>query len=329
VQPGTPKVWPGLPEGAPRHRLGLARWLVSRDNPLTARVLSNRLWSELFGAGLVLTLEDFGSEGEAPSHPGLLDWLAVELMDRGWSMRHLLETIVLSATYGQSSVQAAAARETDPTNRWLARGPSVRLSAETLRDQALAVSGLLVPALGGPSVMPPQPDGVWMQIYSGERWVTATGADRHRRSLYTFWRRTSPHPAMLTFDAQSRESCVLRRQRTNTPLQALVLWNDEQFLEAARVLAQRTLSAPGDDSSRLQEMHRRCTGHLMDSGQLAAATQSLAELRARFLARPEDAASLVRLGQFPADASLPPAELASFLLVANAFLNLDSCLCID
>jgi len=260
VTPSTPKVWPGLAAEAPQNRLGFARWLVSRDNPLTARVVCNRIWSELFGRALVGTLEDFGSQGELPSHPELLDWLAAEFMDNGWSLRHLLRTIVLSATYAQSSAQTPELAQQDPDNRWLARGPSFRLSAEMLRDQALAVSGLLAATVGGPSVMPPQPDGVWMQLYSGARWQTATGPDRYRRGLYTFWRRTSPHPAMMVFDAQSRESCVLRRQRTNTPLQALVLWNDPQFDEAAHALARRTLAecAGRDDAGRVRWLWRQC-----------------------------------------------------------------------
>ncbi|MCU0867798.1 MAG: DUF1549 and DUF1553 domain-containing protein [Planctomycetes bacterium] len=259
VTPGTPAVWPPLPTDAPRDRLGFARWLMAADNPLTARVLANRLWSELFGQGLVGTLEDFGSQGDAPSHPELLDWLAAEFRGR-WSIRSLLKTIVLSATYGQSSVQTGQHRELDPTNRWLARGPSVRLSAEMLRDQALAVSGLLVPKVGGPSVMPPQPDGIWLQLYSGERWIAAEDEDRHRRSLYTFWRRTSPHPAMMLFDAQSREACVLRRRPTNTPLQALVLWNDPQFREAAVLLGNRAFTEikAGDEVGMIRWLWRQC-----------------------------------------------------------------------
>jgi len=247
VQPGTPAVWPKFGDELPRNRLGLARWLVSRDNPLTARVLSNRIWSELFGEGLVPTLEDFGTQGDRPSHPELLDWLAAEFVDSGWSMRKLLRTVVLSATYGQDSRQTAVHRERDPTNRWLSRGPAFRLSAEQLRDQALAVAGLLHEQLGGPSVMPPQPDGIWRQIYSGAKWQNASGADRFRRALYTFWRRTSPHPAMLMFDAQSREACVLRRRRTNTPLQALVMWNDPQFHEPALELGRRAMQVDAQE----------------------------------------------------------------------------------
>ncbi len=259
VEPGTPAIWPAMGQDWPRNRLGLARWLMSRNNPLTARVLSNRIWSELFGQGIVLTLEDFGSQGDKPSHPELLDVLAADFMDSGWSMRHLLRTIVLSATYAQSSVQTAVHREADPNNQWLSRGPAFRLSAEQLRDQAIAVAGLLHEEVGGKSVMPPQPDGIWRQIYSGAKWADATGKDRFRRALYTTWRRTSPHPAMLMFDAQSREACVLRRRRTNTPLQALVLWNDPQFFEPARALGLLAKAASGSDPDRgVAWIWRRC-----------------------------------------------------------------------
>jgi hypothetical protein len=259
VQPGTPAVWPGLPDDARRDRLGFARWLMDRDNPLTARVLANRVWSELFGQGIVATLEDFGSQGALPSHPALLDWLACEFVDSGWSLRHLLRSVVLSATYSQASAQTAHHREVDPENVWLARGPAFRLTGEQLRDQALAVSGLLSAKVGGPSVMPPQPDGVWRQLYSGAKWTDASGEDRYRRALYTFWRRTSPHPAMMVFDAQSREACVLRRQRTNTPLQALVLWNDPQFHEPAKRLGAQALERGRDDAAAgVAWLWRRC-----------------------------------------------------------------------
>jgi hypothetical protein len=259
VHAATPAVWPAMPKDFTRNRLGLARWLMSPDNPLTARVLSNRIWSELFGQGIVLTLEDFGSQGDKPSHPELLDWLAGQFMGSNWSMRHLLRTIVLSETYSQSSKQNATHRERDPNNQWLSRGPSFRLSAEQLRDQALAVAGLLHVQLGGKSVMPPQPGGIWRQIYSGAKWTDATDKDRFRRALYTVWRRTSPHPAMLMFDAQSREACVLRRRRTNTPLQALVLWNDPQFHEPALELGRRAMAIAGGDAARgITWLWRQC-----------------------------------------------------------------------
>ncbi len=321
VQPGTPKVLPPLPAGAPKNRLSLARWLVARDNPLTARVLANRIFCELFGRGLVATLEDFGTQGDLPSHPELLDWLASEFMARGWSMRALLRTIVLSATYAQSSAQTPELTERDPGNRWLARGPAFRLSAEMLRDQALAVSGLLTSTVGGPSVMPPQPDGIWMQLYSGERWVAADGPDRYRRGLYTFWRRTSPHPAMLVFDAQSREACVLRRQRTNTPLQALVLWNDPQFHEAALSLASRTFFEGGavvDDPARVRWMWRQC---LMREPTPSEETRLLALLqdeRQHFVDEPKAAETIVQGGRHGI-----AAEVASWYVLAGVVMNLD------
>ena len=258
VAPHTPAVWPPMPEDAPPNRLGFARWLVAPGNPRTARVIANRIWSELFGRGLVETLEDFGRQGAECTHPELLDWLGDEFVRGGWSIKRLLRTMVLSAAYGRSSTMTPAARERDPFNVWLARGPAFRLPGETLRDQALALAGLLNDKRGGPSVMPPQPEGVWMQPYSNAKWRVATGADRHRRSLYTFWRRTSPHPAMMLMDAQSREYCVLRRARTNTPLQALVLWNDPQFHEAAAALAALAVAAADDDLARVRWLWRRC-----------------------------------------------------------------------
>jgi len=316
VQPGVPAVWPGLPADASRDRLGFARWLMSRENPLTARVLANRIWSELFGAGLVTTLEDFGTQGEAPSHPELLDWLAAEFRD-GWSLRHLLRTIVLSATYGQSSAWNERHREVDPDNRWLSRGPSFRLSAEMVRDQALAVSGMLSSKLGGPSVMPAQPDGVWMQIYSGEKWVVAENDDAFRRSLYTFWRRTSPHPAMLVFDAMSRESCVLRRQRSNTPLQALVLWNEPTFVDAAAALSALVVrSGVADADGMLQSVWRRCLGRLPTATELRV-------LQDLFAAEAERAHSRPRL---PRESEAEHAAwywLAGVATVAGVVLSLD------
>ena len=321
VTPAVPAVWPQLPADGPPDRLRFARWLVSRDNPLTARVVANRIWSELFGTGIVATLEDFGTQGEPPTHPELLDWLAVEFMDGGWSLRSLLRTIVLSATYGQSSAQNARHHELDPDNRWLARGPSVRLSAEMLRDQALAVSGLLSPKVGGPSVMPPQPDGIWLQLYSGSRWVAAEGEDRYRRSLYTFWRRTSPHPAMLMFDAQSRESCVLRRRVTNTPLQALVLWNDPQFREPAQALAALAVAAVaaagGDEAAGVDRMWRRCLLREPVPAERQRVRDLLAAEREAF-ARDPERLRVVTGGRAGGDA-----ELAAWSVVTSVLLSLD------
>jgi hypothetical protein len=240
VAPASPAALNPFPAGEPRNRLGLARWLVSPDNPLTARVIVNRFWEQVFGAGLVETVEDFGTQGEKPSHPEMLDWLALRFQgDLGWSAKRLLREMVTSATFCQASRVSPALLERDPANRLLARGPRFRLSAEQVRDQALAVSGLLSPRMYGPSVMPYQPEGVWLTPYDGRDWKMSPGEDAHRRSLYTYWRRSSPYPAAMNLDAPSREFCVSRRIRTNTPLQALGLLNDPVFVEAAQALARR------------------------------------------------------------------------------------------
>ena len=239
VHAHVPSAFGKLPDGSPRNRLGVAHWLMQSENPLTARVAVNRVWARLFGIGFVETEEDFGTQGSPPSHPELLDWLAVEFRENGWSPKKLLKTIVMSKTYRQSSVTSKKHLANDPRNRLLSRGPRFRLSAETVRDQALAVSGLLTRQIGGPSVMPPQPSGIWKSTYSGEKWKNATGANRYRRALYTYKKRTSPYPAMITFDSSSGEVCQIRRVRTNTPLQALVTMNDSAYVEAAGALAQR------------------------------------------------------------------------------------------
>ncbi|MEX2592165.1 MAG: DUF1553 domain-containing protein [Anditalea sp.] len=241
VEPGVPDDWNALPENATGNRLDLAEWLMSEDNPLTARVMVNRLWAQLFGIGIVETIEDFGSMGFAPSHSGLLDWLAQQFMYKNeWSIKKLLKQVVMSATYQQSSKVIPQLLEADPDNRLLARGPRVRLNAEQVRDQALAVSGLLSDKMYGPGVMPPQPEGLWQTVYNSEDfvWETSKGEDKYRRALYTFWRRTNPYPSLISFDSPSREVCVLRRTNTNTPLQAFVTLNDPVYVEAAQALAE-------------------------------------------------------------------------------------------
>jgi hypothetical protein len=237
VLPDVPEVFGQLPKDAKADRLGVSHWLMQSENPLTARVMVNRVWARLFGKGLVETEEDFGSQGLMPSHPQLLDWLAVDYRENGWSLKKLLKTIVLSRTYRQNSSISPDSLAADPTNQLLGRGPRFRLSAEVVRDQSLVSSDLLTRKIGGPSVMPPQPPGVWKSTYSGEKWKNATGPDRYRRALYTYLKRTSPHPAMITFDAGSGEVCQIRRIRTNTPLQALITLNDESYLEASGALA--------------------------------------------------------------------------------------------
>ena len=238
VTPGVPAALNGIPEGAPANRLGFARWLVAKENPLTARTIVNRLWEQLFGQGIVTTIEDFGSQGEAPSHPELLDYLAVRFSkDYQWSMKKILRELVMSETYRRDS---KIINDQDPSNKWLSRGPRIRLTAEQLRDQALSVSGLLSHKMYGPSVMPYQPDRVWQSVYSSERWETSSGEDKNRRAVYTFMKRTSPYPSAVMFDASSREVCVVQRVRTNTPLQALVTLNDPVFVEAAGALAAKS-----------------------------------------------------------------------------------------
>src|SRR5581483_2171637 len=238
VEPGVPACLSPWPAGAPRNRLGLARWLVAPDNPLTARVTVNRFWQHYFGTGLVKTAENFGVQGEPPSHPELLDWLATEFVRSGWNIKAMQRLIVLSATYRQSSDISAHLREIDPENRLLARGPRVRLAAEQIRDNALSVSGLLTEKLGGPSVYPYQPEGIWTAGGAGYVYTESTDADLYRRSLYTVWRRTTPAPSATALDVPDRAFCVARRNLTNTPLQALVLLNDPTYVEASRQLAQ-------------------------------------------------------------------------------------------
>ena len=246
----VPAFLPALPESQLPNRLGLANWLVDEENPLTARVTVNRFWEQVFGRGLVLTSEDFGSQGEPPTHPELLDWLATELVKQDWSVKKALRLMVTSATYRQSSRTTPELTERDPYNRLLARGPRFRVEAEVVRDLTLAVSGLLSAKVGGPSVFPDQPDGVWDNPYSSDKWTLSDGEDRYRRSLYTFARRTAPYPMLTTFDAPSREFCTVRRVRTNTPLQALTTLNDPAFFTAARALAARSMK---DGGSRPEE----------------------------------------------------------------------------
>ena len=237
-----PAVLGSLPSDAPANRLALARWLVSKDNPLTARVAVNRIWEQYFGRGLVETSEDFGSQGERPAHPELLDWLAVEFMERDWSMKAMHRLIVSSTAYRQSSAIRPETLRIDPDNRLISRGARFRLAAESVRDVALAASGLLSRKIGGPSVFPPQPPGVWDLPYNDEKWEESKGEDRYRRGIYTFVRRSALHPAMMNFDATSREFCTVRRIRTNTPLQALTTLNDEGFFEMAQALAKRIVA---------------------------------------------------------------------------------------
>ena len=258
VLPATPAFLPPMEEGKDVNRLSFARWLVNRRHPLTARVMVNRIWAQYFGRGLVATLDDFGTQGELPSHPALLDWLAVEFIESGWDVKAIHRLILMSSTYRQSSRRSDALEEKDPANRWLARGPRIRLSAEQIRDAALSVSGLLVEGLGGPSVFPRQPDGVGeFRDATAGSWETSEGKELYRRSLYTFWQRMSPYPAMTLFDAPSRERSCVRRDVTNTPLQALALLNDPAYVEAAIALAESILVKPLGFVGRLTVVFQR------------------------------------------------------------------------
>lgn len=294
VLPGVPGSLPPMPRGSPANRLGLAQWLVAPENPLTARVTVNRFWAQLFGTGIVETLEDFGTEGAAPSDQALLDWLALRFVHHhDWSVKALLREVVLSSTYRQSSRVTPELLERDPANRLLARGPRVRLSAEQVRDQALAVGGLLSGKLLGPSVMPPQPPGLWTSPYNSNDWQTAEGEDRYRRGVYTYWKRTVPYPSAMAFDATSREVCVSRRVRTNTPLQALVTLNDPVFVEAAQGLARRMEGAGRTVDERLRFGYREALLRDPDPATLTTLRRMHANARAHYRAQPDELALAV------------------------------------
>ncbi|MEW5978589.1 MAG: DUF1553 domain-containing protein [Acidobacteriota bacterium] len=326
VHPGVPSCLPPLPDDAPRNRLGLARWLVDPKNPLPARVTVNRFWQMLFGTGLVKTVEDFGSQGEAPSHPELLDWLATELVGTGWNVKAVLKEMVMSATYRQSSNASSQVLQRDPENRLLARGPRQRLSAEMVRDQALALSGLLMEKLGGPSVKPYQPDGLWAEL-SGEDYQRDSGDSLYRRSLYTFWKRTAPPPMMMNFDAAGRETCVVRENRTNTPLQALNLMNDVTFLEAARALAQQVMLNGGQTTQdRIRHAFRVATARRPRPKEEAVLKAGWEKYVAEYRSQPKLAFKLLTEGEYPVDERLDPAELAAYTMVASLILNLDEVL---
>jgi hypothetical protein len=327
VFPATPAILPPMDAAWPRNRLGLARWLVSAENPLTARVTVNRLWQLVFGTGLVNTAGDFGSQGEWPSHPELLDWLAQELIRSGWDMKALLRLLVTSATYQQSSRFTPELLSRDPENRLLARASRFRLPAEAVRDSALAASGLLVPTLGGPSVKPYHPPGLYEQVTSGTGttvYTAGTGADLHRRTLYTYWKRSVPHPALLAFDVPFRETCTVQRVRTNTPLQALNLMNDPTYVEAARALAQRMMRNGGAaPAARLAHGFHLVLARAPQPGELAILVAAQARSQGAFQADPAAAAAYLRVGATPPDTSFDPAELASYATVAGTILCMD------
>jgi len=331
VSAGTPGTLPALKVGTP-NRLDLAKWLISPEHPLTARVTVNRYWQMFFGTGLVKTAEDFGTQGEYPSHSELLDWLAVEFRESGWDVRKLVTLIVTSATYRQSSVITKELHAKDPENRLLARGPRFRLQAEFIRDQALAVSGLLNGEIGGKSVSPYQPPGLWEELMSradGANWTAQTytqshGKDLYRRTMYTFWKRTCPPPSLATLDAPDREVCVVRRSRTNTPLQALVLMNDPTYVEASRKLAERMMKEGGaTDEQRIAFAFKLATARTPREKEVAVLKRVFEAQRERFDKDKAAAEKLLKVGESPRDEKLDVVELAAWAMAANAIMNLD------
>ncbi|MFM7055844.1 MAG: DUF1553 domain-containing protein [Planctomycetota bacterium] len=331
VSADTPKVLPPFPADAPRNRLGLARWLMSAEHPLTARVTVNRYWQEIFGTGLVQTTGDLGVSGELPVNQPLLDWLAVDFRESGWDVKRLVRLLVTSATYRQSAVVSPEALERDPGNRLLSRGPRFRMDAEMIRDYALAVSGLLVRRIGGPSVKPYQPEGVWeaiaMNVSNTRSYQRDAGEGLYRRSLYTFVKRMAPPAAMDIFNAPNREYCVVRRERTNTPLQALAALNDEQLVEAARVLAERAFNEAADsDEARLLRIYELLLSRAPRSSELEVLQRSLSELRTWYTANPADAQKVIEVGERPHVATIPSDELAAWTVLCNQLLNLDEVL---
>jgi len=324
VQEGVPAVFPQIPAGEPVNRLTFAKWLVNEENPLTARVVVNRYWENLFGRGIVATSEEFGSQGDLPTHPELLDWLACELMESRWNTKALLRLIVTSATYRQTARVTPEAAAADPDNRWLARGPRVRLTAEMVRDQALQVSGLLSQKMYGPPVKPPQPSlGLSAAFGSSTDWQTSMGEDRYRRAIYTTWRRSNPYPSMATFDAPNREVCTLKRTRTNTPLQALVTLNDPVYVEAAQSLGRLMLKQDGALSDQISFGFHRCLLRAPSPSELQALVDLFRETREELSADSESAAKLATDPLGPLPPELNSLDAAAMTIVGNVLLNLD------
>ncbi|MRI00573.1 DUF1553 domain-containing protein [Kriegella sp. EG-1] len=317
VEPGTPKSLNEFKSEWPQNRLGLSQWIVDKKNPLTARTLVNRVWHQIYGRGLVSTIEDIGSQSDSPSHPALLDWLALRFMnEHKWSIKVLIKEILLSGTYKQKSKSTPEMHILDPGNELYARGPRIRLGAEAIRDQALAVSGILSDKMYGPSVMPPQPDGVWQTVYNGSQWEESKGEDRYRRGIYTYLKRTSPYPSFLTFDAGSREVCTIRRTVTNTPLQALVTLNDPVFLEAAYQLAKKN-EVTGDIKESISAAYERATYSKIETSSLEALYELYQNSLSTFNEDPNATNEFLHFDENPT------AELSALTIVANAIMNLD------
>lgn len=316
-----------MPADAPKNRLGLARWLVAPENPLTARVTVNRYWQELFGTGLVRTAEDFGSQGEAPANQALLDWLAVEFLESGWDVKKLFTLMVTSAAYRQSAKVTPEKLARDPQNRLVSRGPRFRMDAEMIRDYALAVSGTLSPKMGGPGTKPYQPGNIWEVVgLQGARYTQDTGENLYRRTIYNLWKRQAPSPNMEVFNAPTREVCVVRRERTNTPLQALVTLNDPQFVEAARRLAEAVMKENQDPAAIIAALAGRILMRPLSAAETQVVIGTAKDLEAEFTAHPERAAAFIHTGETKASATLPAARLATYGMIASQLLNLDEAL---
>jgi len=331
VDAATPSFLPPMGAKLPRNRLGLASWMVDRANPLFARVIANRFWQEFFGAGIVESADDFGVQGQSPSHPELLDWLAVEFRESSWDVKKLITLIVTSAAYRQSAVTSQAKLSKDPSNRLLSRGPRFRLDGEVVRDSALAASGLLVTKLGGPPVKPYQPAGIWegtsMVASNTRNYKQDTGDALYRRSLYTLWKRQAPPASMDIFDGPTREVCVVRRERTNTPMQALVTMNDPQFVEAARVLAQRAMQAShGSVGGAIDFMTARVLARAFTPAEQEIVRRAYQDFVTHYQANTTAAEKLLAVGEFPPDRTLSAPELAALTMVANQIFSLDEAL---
>ena len=325
VQPAVLHSLKPIPDGVPKNRLGLAKWLLMPDNPLFSRVMVNRMWQQYFGQGLAKNSDDFGNQGALPSHPELLDYLAVKFRESGWNTKAMHKMIVMSATYRQSSAVSEAAREADFDNTFLTRGPSYRMSAEQVRDNALAASGLLTQRIGGPSVRPYQPAGIWeaLATRNAVKYTQSQGDSLYRRSMYTIWKRSSPPPMMLNFDAAERHTCVVKRQKTSTPLQALVTLNDPQFVEAARVLAQRLLAKGDRDAQLVNAAFKAIISRSARSEEVKLVQQLYAEELADFKKNPKRAQELLSVGEYPVAQKLDPAELAAWTVVTSTIMNFD------
>ncbi len=328
----TPAAFPPFPQDAPQNRLGFAQWLLRPEHPLTARVTVNRFWQEMFGTGIVRTTGDLGVSGELPINQELLDWLAVEFREDGWDIKKFVKLIVMSSTYRQAATVTPEKLEKDPANRLLSRGPRFRMDAEMVRDNALEVSGLLIPKIGGPSVKPYQPEGVWESIAmigsTTQRYTRDSGDNLYRRSLYTFVKRMAPPASLDIFNSPNREQCTVRRERTNTPLQALVTMNDEQFVEAARRFAENILKqgGPPTDEQRLQWAARRLLCREFRAEEMPVLTESLSQLMAFYKDHAAEAAELIKTGDSKPDDSPGVITLAAWTMLCNEMMNLDEVL---